>query len=1408
MSRTHKIHLAVAAVLVLSGGLLGAASLTLLPERVTASACTANLYGADTAWEDGSGNCYLYFSTTALNWDDARTACQGFGGDLVSFNDATEEGNVVTNLGYSWLGTNDVTGDLNVDPAWSFTWVDSTVVTDQAGYHNFDVGQPDDNNANGEDGEEDCLENVVFSGTWNDSHCTLVTHPYVCECSGECTALEQCGDGIINGADECDDENLDDGDGCSSTCTVEAGWECAGEPSACNLICSNGTVDVGETCDDGNADNGDGCSDSCSPEDGYVCDGGSPTSCSAVTCGDGLVQTDDNSTVTEECDDGDMDNGDGCSDSCAEEVGWTCEGEPSACTETPLTLTWTGGGGTTDWQNPSNWDLGIYPRSIDTAVIPDGGIANVNINEVVANDIVIEAGGTVSWSAGAASIAGSLQNNGTLIINEAGFPSDADSGTCETGSMVGVTVESVLAACYHVAIPSGTYTTSAAASAAGNFLVSGGSFTAGKEMTFLGDVTLTSGTLAMDHASGINTSTVAGAFSVSDGTFSVAGSLTFAVEGSVSVTGGSTTVNGELEVEGDFGDTGGTNTWTTVTLTGCDQALTGSPTFGTLAKEVGPDAGTCTLTLDAGGTVTVTDSLTLGGFDADDILAIVSSAPGTESTFAFSDDSTFTTSGFLNITDNHLSDSSSNLSLPLDPADSENGGNALGWFTPAVPGVPDLDAGSDNGPSSTDDITNDTTPSFSGTCVDGLTVTLYVDAVADNQVVCSASAYQIEINALGGGDGDYDITAVADDGTFESAATSALTITLDTSTPDAPDAAPDLDADSDTGTSSTDNYTNDTTPEMTGTCPVEGEQITLYHEATDKGSAICTGGTYSITASALGADAIYDLHTTRMALGGNESAAGPTLSVALDTTEAAPGTPNLHVDSDTGFSTTDDITNDTTPTFTVSCLGADTVTLKSDGSTVATGSCSGESVTLTPGSALSAGTRSITATQTDPPGNVSAASDALSVTIDTTAPSAPTVAVSDALVQDEDADGTFTVTLTFGENMDQTVDPTVAFASPDDGSTFVSCAGTWNSATEHDYDCTIADEDVDAEDVDIQVSGAEDLAGNAMSLATDSDAFTIDMQSGAVCGNSVAEGAEECDDGNADNTDACLDTCENAGCGDGYVYDGVEDCDDGNADNTDACLNTCAVASCGDGYIRSGSESCDDGNGSAFDGCSASCSVENGFSCTGTPSSCSAVSSGGSTGEGGGGGRRGGGTAVPVTGARRRVPVVESSRQAAPPAPGSWQSDGLELLHESAVLEPSRRGNTIATFEAAKRSDIDAMLDTILRLPCRLPGDSVIIDDALRRRFAQSTLRGAVFHDVAERLCAPLSYGVTPFMDVSPLSPFAPGIRALWKLGVLTGYLDAASQPLWEARPTQRITLAELAALLDRIFDIGAAERR
>ena len=113
----------------------------------------------------------------------------------------------------------------------------------------------------------------------------------------------------------------------------------------------------------------------------------------------------------------------------------------------------------------------------------------------------------------------------------------------------------------------------------------------------------------------------------------------------------------------------------------------------------------------------------------------------------------------------------------------------------------------------------------------------------------------------------------------------------------------------------------------------------------------------------------------------------------------------------------------------------------------------------------------------------------------------------------------------------------------------------------------------------------------------------------ATCGDGfIYAGVEECDDGNMDNTDDCTNLCENAECGDGYVQ-GNEECDDGDTDNTDACLNTCENAYCGDGYVQAGVEDCDTADPATSAGCASDCTtVASGNECT-ENSDCAGYSS-------------------------------------------------------------------------------------------------------------------------------------------------------------------------------------------------------
>ena len=134
-----------------------------------------------------------------------------------------------------------------------------------------------------------------------------------------------CGNGELTKDEACDDGNTVSGDGCANNClSVEPGFSCVTPGKPCRPVarCGDGLVVFPEQCDDGNKVNGDGCSDACKIEIGWKCDG-SPSACSHTTCGDKKIEG------AEGCDDGNSMPFDGCSSDCQNEP--SCQGT-NACT--------------------------------------------------------------------------------------------------------------------------------------------------------------------------------------------------------------------------------------------------------------------------------------------------------------------------------------------------------------------------------------------------------------------------------------------------------------------------------------------------------------------------------------------------------------------------------------------------------------------------------------------------------------------------------------------------------------------------------------------------------------------------------------------------------------------------------------------------------------------------------------------------------------------------------------------------------------------------------------------------------------------------------------------------------------------------------------------------------------------
>jgi cysteine-rich repeat protein len=96
------------------------------------------------------------------------------------------------------------------------------------------------------------------------------------------------------------------------------------------------------------------------------------------------------------------------------------------------------------------------------------------------------------------------------------------------------------------------------------------------------------------------------------------------------------------------------------------------------------------------------------------------------------------------------------------------------------------------------------------------------------------------------------------------------------------------------------------------------------------------------------------------------------------------------------------------------------------------------------------------------------------------------------------------------------------------------------------------------------------FAGISLSASAVASCVPWSSLYGSACGNGRVEGHEECDDGNADDGDACLSSCRWASCGDGVVRRSVEECDGEDAGCSPACL-----ACSGDGtYLRDDNGHC------------------------------------------------------------------------------------------------------------------------------------------------------------------------------------------------------------------------------------------
>ncbi|WP_137375764.1 Ig-like domain-containing protein, partial [Vibrio gallaecicus] len=333
----------------------------------------------------------------------------------------------------------------------------------------------------------------------------------------------------------------------------------------------------------------------------------------------------------------------------------------------------------------------------------------------------------------------------------------------------------------------------------------------------------------------------------------------------------------------------------------------------------------------------------------------------------------------------------------------------------------DLVASSDSGDSDTDNLTNDKTPTFSLGNIDDDVVAAGIVVLKDGVALEGTLTEEQDgtwsfTPSADLADGTYDLSVKATDDAGNSDTSDALAVTIDT------DAAATITIDDDIAGDDIVNAAEaagDVT--ITGTVggdAKEGDTVTLTvnGNSTDYTGTVKADGTYSINVP--GSELVADADSTIVAsVSGTDEAGNPFTATTetsgdnkdggyeVDTGISKP-TIDLVASSDSGKedahgSDTDNLTNDTTPTFTFGNIDDDVEKVEVfNGTTLLGEAVKVEGVwtfTATDGQ-LTEGANSITVKATDDAGN-SDTSDALAVTIDTDA--AATITIDDDIAGDD-----------------------------------------------------------------------------------------------------------------------------------------------------------------------------------------------------------------------------------------------------------------------------------------------------------------------------------------------------------------------------------------------------------------------
>ncbi|WP_313382926.1 Ig-like domain-containing protein [Pantoea sp.] len=303
------------------------------------------------------------------------------------------------------------------------------------------------------------------------------------------------------------------------------------------------------------------------------------------------------------------------------------------------------------------------------------------------------------------------------------------------------------------------------------------------------------------------------------------------------------------------------------------------------------------------------------------------------------------------------------------------------------------DAGATTGPLANGAVTDDNTPTLSGTAEAGSLVTLYDgDTLLGSVTADAGGAWSFTTGALSNGPHSFTVTQTDVAGNVGTAS-APFTITIENGLPPTTSTLQLTDDSGSTLVSlSSGDSTRDTTPVVSGTASA-GTVVTILDGTTTLGSVtVGSGGVWSFTPAVL-AEGAHSINITTVDATGNPGASAGPIAITVDTTVPTTAS-GLLLSNNNGTTPTEiasgSATNDNTPQLSGTTEAGALVTVY-DGDTVigsTTAGADGAWSFVSP--LLTNGPHALSVTVTDVAGNLSDRSAAIDFTVDTIAPATAT----------------------------------------------------------------------------------------------------------------------------------------------------------------------------------------------------------------------------------------------------------------------------------------------------------------------------------------------------------------------------------------------------------------------------------